>query len=1028
MVTVLGLSALSALSTVACSGEETIPGENHPGGSTGAGGSVGGSAGAGGSAGGDAGTSGGGTSGAGGSGAAGAAGAAGGTGIDDCDGAALHAVQERTRYEVAEVDHGAECVSEAQSRTCAADGWTEWSGTFVEETCSIEEPTVDCGSTPNGDSEIRTRYEAETVAYGDTCASEEQSRLCTEGEWGGWSGSFAFDACTPDAPGSCDGVAHGGDESRTRYETADVPPGESCAEESQERVCDNGTWEDWSGTFTFEDCAPLVDCTGDTEGRTRYQDAGVPFATSCVSEEQLRSCTGTTWTDWSGTYTHDTCEVQPPADCAGGAHGDGRVRDMYESATVPYGEICASESQSSYCSNGTWGAYSGTFTAPSCIVLDPEDCDGTAHGQSRPRTMYQAAAVAHDEVCVSEDQTSLCENGTWLDWNGTFTAETCTVLAPRGCDGTAHGDDVSRLRFATATVPADSTCDSEKQIRSCDDGVWGAWSGTYTHVTCVPGRTDQPPRAMVSVSAVTSSAAELDASGSWDAETPDAALLVRWDYDNDGSWDTAFDTARRVTHSFGGSGTFTVAVQVQDSIGQLDQEHASVTLGNTTYVSGTVNTTTWSGVVIVQGDVTVPAGETLTIAPGTKVLFMYVGGTNGDGTVGLRIDGALDINGTAGSPVLLSVFGAGRREPNSWEGVEIRGTAEIDHAVFEYAIDALDLCTDQEVTVDEAVFQLNQRGVYVGCKDTTSHFKSIIGSRNTSDGIALDYGTTNIQGAVVAGNGGRGIVSTRYADSVGLANSTVELNALGGLTCEGGTLSVLTAYVTRNEQSGVLVDDYCTGTVTQSDVNENDLGLSVTGCAGLTVDFTNVLRNSFEGVHLDQTCGTNPIRLNSNNIHDNASAGGGFVDKPNYSVSTRSGSPQKSPNWSTPRGEAITWVNVNYTEGQYANGTGSVFNAANDQSLWSTTSPTSRRVDLSGQGVTSAYIFVSGSVSWWVNMYWSQVFYRKLGFAPQVVILDASSSVDAKANYWGGADPVTFTTAQVLDVSDPAASPVFAGP
>jgi hypothetical protein len=53
--------------------------------------------------------------------------------------------------------------------------------------------TAPCGSTPHGSQETRTRY---LSASGATCSSEVQTRTCTNGAWGGWTGSFAFESCT----------------------------------------------------------------------------------------------------------------------------------------------------------------------------------------------------------------------------------------------------------------------------------------------------------------------------------------------------------------------------------------------------------------------------------------------------------------------------------------------------------------------------------------------------------------------------------------------------------------------------------------------------------------------------------------------------------------------------------------------------------------------------------------------------------------------------------------------------------------
>ncbi len=55
---------------------------------------------------------------------------------------------------------------------------------------------------------------------------------------------------------------------------------------------------------------------------------------------------------------------------------------------------------------------------------------------------------------------------------------------PRGCGSVAHGASESRTRYASATVPHGSTCVSETQTRTCQDGTFSAWTGSFTHTSC----------------------------------------------------------------------------------------------------------------------------------------------------------------------------------------------------------------------------------------------------------------------------------------------------------------------------------------------------------------------------------------------------------------------------------------------------------------------------------------------------------------------------------------------------------------
>jgi CSLREA domain-containing protein len=61
-----------------------------------------------------------------------------------------------------------------------------------------------------------------------------------------------------------------------------------------------------------------------------------------------------------------------------------------------------------------------------------------------------------------------------------------------------------------------------------------------------------------------------DASGSHDPEDPGSALQVRWDWNNDGTYETAWDTQKTASHTFMTTAVHTVRLQLMDSGGLMD--------------------------------------------------------------------------------------------------------------------------------------------------------------------------------------------------------------------------------------------------------------------------------------------------------------------------------------------------------------------------------------------------------------------------------------------------------------------------
>lgn len=206
---------------------------------------------------------------------------------EDCGDVEHGKEQTRTRYEAEEVPFGDECVSEEQSRECDDGEFTDWSGDFEETSCE-ELPSESCGDFANGETETRTFYETESVPHGDTCVSEERMRTCVDGEFSAWDGSFPFTSCTIDEPSSnsCGSTPHGDTEARTRYESATVPFGEECVSEEQTRTCDNGSFGGWDGSYTAEECGLTFDGTPMTYIKASDPQAGDLFGIHALSRDQ----------------------------------------------------------------------------------------------------------------------------------------------------------------------------------------------------------------------------------------------------------------------------------------------------------------------------------------------------------------------------------------------------------------------------------------------------------------------------------------------------------------------------------------------------------------------------------------------------------------------------------------------------------------------------------------------------------------------------------------------------------------------
>jgi len=72
----------------------------------------------------------------------------------------------------------------------------------------------------------------------------------------------------------------------------------------------------------------------------------------------------------------------------------------------------------------------------------------------------------------------------------------------------------------------------------------------------------------------------VDASSSRDLQTPTAQLQVRWDWENDGNYDTEFTTVKTATHQYSTPGTYTIKLEVKDTDGNTGTTPRNVTVNS----------------------------------------------------------------------------------------------------------------------------------------------------------------------------------------------------------------------------------------------------------------------------------------------------------------------------------------------------------------------------------------------------------------------------------------------------------------
>ncbi|MBI9039282.1 MAG: PKD domain-containing protein, partial [Bacteroidales bacterium] len=185
---------------------------------------------------------------------------------------------------------------------------------------------------------------------------------------------------------------------------------------------------------------------------------------------------------------------------------------------------------------------------------------------------------------------------------------------------------------------------------------------------------------------------QLDASGSTDNETPAAELMFRWDWTNDGTFDTEYSTQKTETHAYDANGTYTIKLEVKDG------EGLTATTTRQAFVGEKPSEIVLTGAItadmeldsevkyILDGFVFVEDGATLSIPSNTLIEANPGQGENASALI-IKMGAKLIANGTKDEPIIFTALGDGREGninesiQGLWGGLIILGKAKTNNTI-----------------------------------------------------------------------------------------------------------------------------------------------------------------------------------------------------------------------------------------------------------------------------------------------------------------------------------------------------------
>ncbi|AKJ02076.1 Putative immunogloblin [Archangium gephyra] len=238
--------------------------------------------------------------------------------------------------------------------------------------------------------------------------------------------------------------------------------------------------------------------------------------------------------------------------------------------------------------------------------------------------------------------------------------------------------------------------------------------------------------------------------------------------------------------------------------------------------------TTLSGAYTLSGDLTIPTGVTVTVAPGTTFTVSTSDALQSGldtGLVELIARGSLQVLGTDSSPVTFKAATAGS---GRWRGIRVEAgtTTALSGALIRDATYGLDVTNSgTTASLSSSTLTGNSTGAYVRSNGTLA-MDHTVSHANTNYGVQVSSGTANLQYNTVVSNNSYGVYVSSTAGSLSLQNSIVSSNGNTGVYRFISGTSTGTVTLSHNDVWNNVSSDYSGVTAGPSSISANPLFVS----------------------------------------------------------------------------------------------------------------------------------------------------------------------------------------------------------